>query len=219
MERPLVAVVGAGHGIGRSVARTFAERGFRAALVCKPDADESAFLDAIGDGGVMLRGDVGDPAALDACLDEIAARVGFPDVLVYNASLGAPGGPSTLALAGLERHFRVNVTAALRCAQWALPAMRGRGRGTMLFTGGGLALDPKGTEASLSIGKAGLRSLALCLAQEVEPEGLHVATVTICGFVQTGTPLDADRVASYFWALHAQPRDRWEREVILRPSA
>lgn len=219
MERPLVAVVGAGQGIGRSVARAFADHGFRAALVCKPDADEAAFLDAMGDGGVVLRGDVGDPAALDACLDEIAARVGFPDVLVYNASLGAPGGPSTLDIADLERHFRVNVTAALRCAQWALPAMRGRGRGTLLYTGGGLALDPKGGEASLSIGKAGLRSLALCLAQEVEPEGLHVATVTVCGFVQPGSLFDADHVAAQFWALYTQPRDRWEREVILRPSA
>jgi hypothetical protein len=37
------------------------------------------------------------------------------------------------------------------------------------------------------MGKAALRSLALCLAQELAPEGIHAATITVCGFVQRGT--------------------------------
>jgi NAD(P)-dependent dehydrogenase (short-subunit alcohol dehydrogenase family) len=93
--------------------------------------------------------------------------------------------------------------------------MRRAGRGTLLFTGGGLALGPKPGLAAASLGKAALRSLALSLAGELAPEGIHAATVTVCGFVQPGTPLSPDRVAQAFWELHAQERDHWENEWIL----
>ena len=104
---------------------------------------------------------------------------------------------------------------ALAAAQWALPAMRGRARGTLLFTGGGLALEPKPGLASASLGKAALRSLALSLGAELAPAGIHAATVTICGFVRADTPLDPERVAEAFWDLHLEEPADWRREVVL----
>jgi NAD(P)-dependent dehydrogenase (short-subunit alcohol dehydrogenase family) len=70
--------------------------------------------------------------------------------------------------------------------------------------------------ASLAIGKAGIRSLALSLAKELAPEGIHVATVTICGFIQSGTAFAPDRLADRYLALHEQPRERWESEITVR---
>ena len=46
--------------------------------------------------------------------------------------------------------------------------------------------------------------------------GIHVATVTVCGFVQPGTKFDPDKIAEVYQALHEQPRDKWEREVIFK---
>ena len=56
--------------------------------------------------------------------------------------------------------------------------MRAAGRGSILLTGGGLALDPTGwlPAASLAVGKAGLRSLAFSMHKELAPEGIHVGT-------------------------------------------
>jgi NAD(P)-dependent dehydrogenase (short-subunit alcohol dehydrogenase family) len=90
--------------------------------------------------------------------------------------------------------------------------MRRRGRGTLLFTGGGLALGPKPGLAAAAMGKAALRSLALSLAAELAPEGIHAATVTIRGFVQPGTPLSPGTVAEVFWELHRQDPAHWEAE-------
>jgi NAD(P)-dependent dehydrogenase (short-subunit alcohol dehydrogenase family) len=94
--------------------------------------------------------------------------------------------------------------------------MRKTGRGTILFTGGGLALDPSGwlPAASLAIGKAGLRSLALTLHAELAPIGIHAATVTIAGQIQPGTAFAPESIAEAFWALHVEPPGQFRNEII-----
>ena len=194
-------------------ARRFHMEGFRVAMVSRPADPLDEFRAATS--GLALGADLAQAGALEQALKAIAAWGGAPRVLVYNASAGAPGSAADLDLDQLQVAFRVSVGAALAAAQWALPAMRRAGRGTLLFTGGGLALGPKPGLAAASLGKAALRSLALSLAGELAPEGIHAATVTVCGFVQPGTPLSPDRVAQAFWELHAQERDHWENEWIL----
>jgi NAD(P)-dependent dehydrogenase (short-subunit alcohol dehydrogenase family) len=88
-----------------------------------------------------------------------------------------------------------------------------------LLTGGGLALSPSAQYADLAIGKAGMRSLALSLAEELEPHGIHVATVTVAGGVQAGTYFAPELIAEVYWRLHAQLRGSWEREVVYRSFA
>jgi hypothetical protein len=65
--------------------------------------------------------------------------------------------------------------------------------------------------ASLSIGKAGIRSLAFTLNEELAPQGVFVGTVTICGYVKPGTFFDPDRIAESYWQLHER---RETREII-----
>jgi len=94
--------------------------------------------------------------------------------------------------------------------------MIARGGGTLLFTGGGLALHPSPQAPSLSIGKAGLRALALMLAQELAPAGIRVGTVTIAGMVAPGTAFAPQRVAEAFMALHRGAPDPSTAEIVFR---
>jgi len=134
---------------------------------------------------------------------------------VCNASAGTRCPAADLAPDLAAADLQVNVLAALEAVQWALPAMRAEARGTLLFTGGGLALKPQNGLASGSLGKAAQRSLALSLAAELEPLGIHAAIVTVCGFVQPGTELSPERVAGCFWDLHSQRAGSWDKERIL----
>jgi NAD(P)-dependent dehydrogenase (short-subunit alcohol dehydrogenase family) len=215
MAKPLAVIVGAGPGIGLAVARRFAQGGFRVALVCRPTDPLEAFQTALDGPALALGADLAVAGELDRALAAIQAWGGAPDVRVPPASAGAPGPAAELDPAGLAQAFRVSVGAALGAAQWALPAMRRAGRGTLLFTGGGLALGPKPGLAAAALGKAALRSLALSLAQELAPEGIHAATVTICGFVQPDTPLAPELVAQTFWELHLQEKEGWQWERTL----
>lgn len=216
---PVCVVVGVGPGIGLSVARRFARGGFALGLVSRSAEAGRGFaaaLAATGARAVAVAADAGDAVALRGALERLRADLGEPSVLVYNASSSHRAAPSALKPPDLEADFRVSVTGALVAVQQVLPAMRSAGRGTVLLTGGGLALAPSVGEASLSVGKASLRSLALSLAAELEPAGIHVATITVAGFVEPGTRFDPDRIAEEYWRLHGQERGRWEREVVFR---
>ena len=97
---------------------------------------------------------------------------------------------------------------------------KGRGNvlrpGSILFTGGGLALYPEygANASSLTAGKSALRGLTYAMAKELEPEGIHVATVTIAGTVAEGTAFAPDTIAECYWALHQQPKAQWSTEIV-----
>ncbi len=214
---PVCAVVGVGPGVGLAVARRFAREGFRTALIARRAAAVEAAAAGIGPGARGFAADAGDVAALRGALDAAAAALGPVGVLVFNAVAARLAIPSALAPEALVEEFRVNVVGALVAAQAVLPAMRAARRGTILLTGGGFAFEPIPPMASLGVGKAGLRNLAFSLAKELEPEGIHVATVTIGGMVQDSGFFAPDAIAERFWELHAQPPGGFQREIVHRP--
>ncbi len=209
------AIVGAGTGISMSVARRFAREGYHIALVARSADKLARFVNELRDVDQVAHGFPGDAAdaeSMAATFQNIHNQMNAPDVLVYNVSRLREGAPSTLDTEALVEDFRVNVVGALHAVRQVLPAMRERKRGTILFTGGGLALNPMAQYSSLAIGKAGLRSLAFSLAQELEPVGIVVGTVTVAGFVKPGTYFDPERIADSFWQLHN--RDVTDVEII-----
>ncbi len=219
MAQPVVAVVGAGPGISLAVAARFAREGFHPAMIARRREALDGYVADLGMQGYPATGfpaDAGDAESLVVAFASIRAQLGDPAVLVYHAAVVSPGVPSTLDPARVVADFRVNVVGALVAAQQVLPAMRTQQQGTILFTGGGLSLFPAPPYASLAIGKAGIRNLTYSLAGEVADEGIHVATVTVAGFVQPGTFYDPALIAEQFWMLHTQPADAWETEIIYR---
>ncbi len=60
-----------------------------------------------------------------------------------------------------------------------------------------VALQPSANYLSLSVGKAGIRALALGLFESFKEKGIHVATVTVAAFVSPGSN-DAEAVAEHF---------------------
>jgi short-subunit dehydrogenase len=210
-EQLLCTIIGMGRGISLAVARRFATEGFRIGMVSR-DADE---LRTLASEFPESRHAVAD-AGVQAELRQALRFLGPANVLVYNASAGHPGVPTMLSRADLVADFEVNIVGLLAAVQETAAAMRAAGKGTIIITGGGLALAPAAPLASLSFGKAAQRNLAFSLACELEPAGIHVATVTICGFVQPGTHFAAEKIASEYWRLHCQQPGEFDREVVYR---
>ncbi|MBP1628122.1 MAG: family NAD(P)-dependent oxidoreductase [Holophagaceae bacterium] len=214
-ESPFALIAGAGPGIGRAAALRFAREGYRVAVLAKPGETTEA-LQAEGSLPLVLGVDVADRRALREALAQVEAALGFPEVLVWNASHGQPGCITQAEDAALLGDLEANLLAPLDAIRWVLPSMRAAARGSILITGGGLGLDPKHSLASSSLGKALQRHLALLLDGEFREQGIHAATLAVCGFVQPGTPLSPDAVAGALWELHVQERGTWERERLLR---
>jgi short-subunit dehydrogenase len=208
-----------GPGVSAAVARRFAREGFEiAALARRADALQLE-VDALAAAGVDARAypaDAADSAGLATTLSRVAGERGTPDVLVYNAA-GVRRKPlAELTAQELMADLQVSIGGALAATQAVLPGMLARGRGTLLYTGGGFAFEPMPAMAGVGVGKAGLRNLAFSLFAELKDRGIHAATVTICGLVKTGTAFDPDRIAESYWQLHAQPPGAFEREAMVR---
>jgi NAD(P)-dependent dehydrogenase (short-subunit alcohol dehydrogenase family) len=217
--KPACLIVGAGPGIGQSVAHAFAREGYDIAMASRSVEKLKPFQSAIEKLGASARAyaaDAGDEASLRQLFASVRRDFGDPEVVIYNPAAHATGKPTTLNSDQLAADFRVNVTGALVCAQEAAPAMKTRGKGTILLTGGGFAQEPAANYASLSLGKAALRNLTFSLAQELGAFGIHVATVTVYGFVQVGTHFDPNRIAEVFLKLHKQPPGHFQTEVVFK---
>lgn len=211
-----LVIVGAGPLIGRAVARRFAKEGLPVAVVARGGAD-AVVDDVRADGGTArgYRADATDEAALRGALDAVVRDHGVPDVLVYNAAVIRADRVGELDARGLLDTLAVNVVGAAVAAAHLGPRMAARGSGSILVTGG--MPDPKADYASLSLGKAGVRTLVALLAEEYGPAGVHAATVTVADAVVPGTAYDPDLIAEAYWDLHNQPRGAWKREVLFAP--
>ncbi len=219
MTNGICVIVGAGPGMGLGTARKFGKQGYKVALIARRQDALDSYGEELGQVGIEAKGfaaNIGDFTSLKAAFDQIKAEWGDPQVLIYNAAFMKAGNPSELSIEDLQEAFHICVSGALFSAQQVIPAMKANKKGTILFTGGGLALNPYPFYTSLAIGKAGIRSLAFSLGAELEAENIQVATVTISGIVQPGTHFDPDLIAESYWLLHSQQSGQRQREIVYK---
>lgn len=204
---PLFVIVGMGEGIGLAVARRFAKEGFALAMIARNAAKLEGFqksLQAEGYKAYSFIADAGSEDALKSAFISIRAQLGDPEVLVYNAATLKMENILNETMESLANDFKVNIGGALTATQAVLSAMKAQGKGTILFTGGGFSMYPSPDFASLSLGKAGIKSLAKMLSDALKGNGIRVGTITVCGTVNSDDPkYNPDSIAENYWSFHA----------------
>ena len=170
----VVAVSGAGHGLGQAIAAAFAGLGARV-WGCTPYA-------AGGAGISMATLDLTDRAAGAAWIARVEQEAGGPvDVLVNNA--GGVAGHASQPIEDVtdeswDTIMAVNVGAAFTLSRAAAPGMKraGRGRIINISSGAGLQASLTGVQAYAST-KHAVVGLTRQLAQELGPYGVTVNSV------------------------------------------
>src|SRR3712207_1089828 len=123
MGNPVIVVVGAGPGLGGSVARAFGRQGYDVAMVGRRAAvtalGESLQADGITAG--WADADVTDGSALAAAIDRFAGHAGGIDVLHFNPSAYRPKDPLQLTVPELLDDVAVGVGGLLTSVQAARP--------------------------------------------------------------------------------------------------
>jgi short-subunit dehydrogenase len=207
-------LVGAGPGPGLAVSRRFAAGGYRVTLVARSADRLGELARSLDDTGAeinTLEADAGSPEDLRARMAELYRDEGAPGVVIYSAAVGAPDQLMSSTVTHLQEAYAVDVIGAIVVAQEAAPAMKAAGSGTMIVTGGGFADHPIPALATLSLGKAALRSAATMLGADLGPDGIRVATLTIAGQIVAGTAFDPARIAERYWQI-VQKDHPWQAE-------
>jgi short-subunit dehydrogenase len=195
-------LVGAGPGLGMAVARRFAEGGYRVTLVARSTDRLGDLAASLADTEATIEtmaADASDPEGMGARMAALYNGHGAPGLIIYNAVMGAPDTLLSSSVEHLQTAYAVDVIGAIVVTQVAAPAMRAAGSGTIIVTGGGFADHPIPALATVSLGKAALRSAATMLGADLESDGIRVATLTIAAQIVAGTAFDPENIAKRYW--------------------
>jgi short-subunit dehydrogenase len=207
-------LVGAGPGLGMAIARRFATGGYRITLLARSIDGLDKLAANMADTGAnvdRVAADASDPDAFGDRITALYSGQDAPGVIVYNAVLGAPDQLLSSSVAHLQTAYAVDVIGAIVVAQRAAPTMQAAGSGTIIVTGGGFADHPIPALATVSLGKAALRSAATMLGADLQAAGIRVATLTIDGQIVAGTPFDPELIAERYWEV-VHTEGSWQAE-------
>ena len=243
--KPVCLVIGAGAGIGGTVARRFAQEGYHACLCRRTDQDGLermvAEIEAEGGSASGYLLNAVDDDAIEERVAAIESDVGGIDVAVYN--IGAQIGDRTLqdtSYKAFEMGWRMGTFGLFRLATALCPHMEARGQGTVLVTSATAAMRGNAGQHSHAAAMGGRRMLCQTLNAELSSKGIHVAHIIIDGAVDApdtlGKMLGPERfqqlretrgmendglilpaeIADTYFHLATQHRSAWTHEIDMR---
>ena len=218
-------IVGAGSGISASAARAFHAAGLKIGLAARNIEKLAPLAGQIG--AERFAVDASDPASVAHLFEAADARLGAPDVVLYNASARAHGPIAEIDPEAARKAIEISAFGGFLVVQQAARRMIPKGHGAILLTGASASVKGFAHSAIFAMGKFALRGLAQSTARELGPKGIHVAHFVIDGGVRSArrpdpaerpdSTLDPDAIAQTYLEVLRQPRSAWSLEVEMRP--
>ena len=180
-------ITGAGSGIGKAIAETYAREGARVALAdLNLDAAKAAAR-AIGNNAIAVHCDVTKKADIAAAVAETLSAFGALDILVNNAGATHVNKPMLeIGEDEYDRIFAVNVKGLFQFCQAVVPHFRKVGGGIIVNIGSTAGLRPRPGLSAYNATKGAVHTLTKSLAVELAPDHIRVCAIAP---VATDTPL------------------------------
>jgi NAD(P)-dependent dehydrogenase (short-subunit alcohol dehydrogenase family) len=194
LESQVAIVTGGGRGIGRAIAKAFAQEG-AAVIIAELDADwgETTAQEIVADGGKarFIQTQVADRANVEAMVQATVAEFGRIDILVNNAAiLGENGHVLEVSQEVWDRVIAVNQTGAFICSQVAGRVMAQARRGNIINIASVNSFVPQPRCVAYGAAKAAIVAMTVLLAGDLAPYGIR-ANAIAPGPIQSNLPDDA----------------------------
>jgi len=181
-EGKAALITGSGRGIGRAIALRLAAEGADVVINYfrnrAPAEETAAEVAALGRRALLVKADVGQPDDVARLVDDTAAALGGPDILVHNAASGYNRPVLEQRVKGWDWTLNINARAALFLAQRAAPLMQARGGGAIVNISSVGAQRVLPDYVVVGASKAALEALTRYLAVELAPLGIVVNAVS-----------------------------------------
>jgi NAD(P)-dependent dehydrogenase (short-subunit alcohol dehydrogenase family) len=177
-------ITGANQGLGLEIAKHYVKEGANV-VICARDASKLdaavASLRSLAGNTQKVEGlvcDVSDAAAVPAFIARAIALLGSVQVLVNNAGIYGPKGPSeSVDWAEWVRAFEINVYGVMLPTRAIIPHLKQQGRGKIINLSGGGATQPMPNISAYAGSKAAVVRLTETLAEELRSSNIDVNAV------------------------------------------
>ena len=182
LKDKVALVTGASSGIGRAIARRFAEEGARVAVNYRPHDDNEekarAVADSLATPGMTVGADVSRRAEVERMVAEVVEKFGRLDIAVSNAGIEVERPFLEMTDEDWDRVISVNLYGSFVVSQAAARAMVRRGGGGKLIFISSVHEDiPFPGHTSYCASKGGVRMLMRNLAMELAPHRINVNNI------------------------------------------
>ncbi|MGD9752626.1 MAG: SDR family NAD(P)-dependent oxidoreductase [Acidimicrobiia bacterium] len=189
LQGRVAIVTGGGRGIGRAISLGLAADGADVVVNYRRDREAAdatvAEIVALGRQAIAVGASIDDFDSCRQLVDAAVAHFGFVDILVNNGGIASAGrSVHDSDPAEFERVVRTHAFGAWYMSKLVLPSMRQRPRGDIVMISSVATLSHGANGSPYNMGKAALEALALTLAKEERPHGIHV-NVVAPGLVET----------------------------------
>ena len=209
-KKPLSVIIGAGRGLGCSLATALTVQGYQVVCINRSQAT-NADNDIIG---IQLDG--ANEMAISAALNDVIEKYGVPSVLIHNTAQLYINSFAETSVDQFEKAWRSMVLSAFNAMKIIVPMMAKQGHGTVIFS-------------AFASAKFALRGLVQSVAREYQNQGVHIAHVILDGILDTKAsralhsidPSDmmaTDDVAEVYLQIIQQKPSAWVHELDLRPK-
>jgi len=189
-DSKVVLVTGASRGIGKVIARYFAEQGAQVAVHYHLNREAAAAThDSLAGGPhLVVQADMKEPAAVERMVSRVVEEFGRLDILINNAGIYEDHPLATTSYpewqASWRRVIDTNLIGVANASYCAGQQMIGQGNGRIvnISSRGAFRGEPQGPAYGAS--KAGLNAMGQSLAKYLAPYNIFVGTVAP-GFVES----------------------------------
>jgi len=183
-----VIITGAGKGIGREIAVSFALRG---ASVMVADRDETGGKETVsliaekGFGAFFCKADVSDPVMVDTLIKVSVEKLGGINVLINNAGFGIWKSPYDLTIGEWDSVINTNLRGAFLCSRKAAEVMKKNGGGSIINIASTRAFMSEPMSEAYAASKGGLVALTHAMAASLSDDRIRVNCISP-GWIETG---------------------------------
>jgi NAD(P)-dependent dehydrogenase (short-subunit alcohol dehydrogenase family) len=219
LEGKTIIVTGASSGIGAAAALLFAQEGANLVLGARREAELEGVAARIARSngrGAFLAGDVRDADYADRLVELAVREFGGLDGAFNNAGIVGELGPvPEMRIESWNEVIAVNLTSAFWAAKAQIPALRRRGRGSIVFTSSFVGFSNGGLPGmgAYAASKAGLIGLVQSLASDHAAEGIRINALLPGGTVTPAGGEGDPAVLAYIAGLHPMRRMASAEEI------
>jgi len=212
LKDKVAIVTGGGRGIGKAIAKRFAEAGADVVIASRKLENLQATateLQGLPGRVVPIACHVGRLDQIENLVRETESQLGPVDILVNNSATNLGQGPSLdVTDEMLDKIVEINIKAAIRLVRLILPKMIERGCGSIINISSVAGLEPQPQGLLYSFTKAGLIMMTRNWAREFGPKGVRFNAIAP-GLIQTD-------FSEHFWKNEAYRRHLEQTQPIPR---